>query len=87
MNDGVSWDKLPCQTAKRNGLNDRRILQSKGLFRISCWGGWYFLGKVPIKNAYLPPRYVPEAFQGSRVESRERGIKGGGGIARKGYFA
>ena len=33
-----------------------------------------------------PPPRVPEAFQGSRGESCERGIQGGGGTARKGYF-
>ena len=37
---------------------------------------------------WVPPTSrVPEAYQGSRGESRERGIQGGGGIARKGYFA
>ena len=40
---------------------------------------------VAVKNGY-PPR-VPEAFQGSRGESRKRGIQGGGEISRKGYFA
>ena len=27
------------------------------MFRISCWEGeWYFSRKVPVKNAYPPPR-------------------------------
>ena len=35
---------------------------------------------VTVENGYIPPR-VPEPIQGSR------GIQGGSGIARKGYFA
>ena len=36
---------------------------------------------------WVPPPRLPEAYQGSRGELRERGIQGGGGIARKGYLA
>ena len=46
---------------------------------------WYLPLGVAVKNGY-PPR-VPVAFQGSRGKSRKRGIKGGGGIVQKGYFA
>ena len=84
-------------------------LVSKGLFRISCWGGMHVVlfGRrarkkcIPSPQSHrkilVPPSEspskmgtprVPEAFQGSRGKSCERGInKGGGGNARKGYFA
>ena len=39
------------------------------------------------KGTTPPLPRMPETFQGSRGKSRERGIQGGGGIARKGYFA
>ena len=71
-------------------------VKAKGLFRISRKGGGVVLfGKSARKKTHTPPWshckiLVPppsEAYQGSRDESRERGIQGGGGITQKGYFA
>ena len=46
---------------------------------------WYPPPLEFLSKMGTPPR-MPEAFQGSTGESRERGIQGGGGNCTKGVF-
>ena len=65
--------------------------------RISCWG-WYFSGKVPVKNAYSPigvsvkngyppPPRVPEAFRAAGANRAIGASSAAVGITRKGPFS